>query len=68
MAVSDPQKGNEGETATAAGSAASRRRYARPTMIEYGTIAKLTQGVGTYNGDGGQMMMPPPPGRGRGLP
>ena len=34
-----------------------RRPYTAPTLVEYGSVAKLTQGAGrTANGDGGQMM------------
>ncbi len=37
-----------------------RRSYISPTLIDYGTVAKLTQGSGANNGDGGQNMMQPP--------
>jgi hypothetical protein len=34
-----------------------RRPYTAPQLVEYGSVAKLTQGSGaTANGDGGQMM------------
>ena len=34
-----------------------RRPYTAPQLVEYGSVAKLTQGAGaTANGDGGQMM------------
>lgn len=31
---------------------ASKRPYVSPVLVEYGTIAKLTQGSGTDNRDG----------------
>jgi hypothetical protein len=35
----------------------SRRPYTAPKLVEYGSVAKLTQGNGTVRtGDGGQMM------------
>jgi hypothetical protein len=35
----------------------ARRPYTAPKLVEYGSVAKLTQGAGrTANGDGGQMM------------
>jgi hypothetical protein len=38
--------------------ASEKRRYEPPRLVEYGTVAKITQGTGiTLNGDGGQMMM-----------
>ena len=34
-----------------------RRPYTAPTLVEYGSVAKLTQGNGTVRtGDGGAMM------------
>jgi hypothetical protein len=30
----------------------SKRPYVSPVLVEYGTIAKLTQGSGTKHGDG----------------
>jgi hypothetical protein len=34
-----------------------RRPYSAPKLVEYGSVAKLTQGAGiSTNGDGGQMM------------
>jgi hypothetical protein len=34
-----------------------RRPYTAPTLVEYGSVAKLTQGNGTVrSGDGGAMM------------
>ncbi len=33
--------------------AASKRPYSTPVLIEYGTIAKLTQGTRTKKSDGG---------------
>ena len=34
-----------------------RRPYTAPKLVEYGSVAKLTQGGGmSTNGDGGQMM------------
>lgn len=35
-----------------------RRPYRRPCLVDYGSVAKLTQGSGPTNGDGGQGMMP----------
>ena len=32
--------------------APNRRRYTRPTLVEYGSIEKLTQGSATRGGDG----------------
>jgi hypothetical protein len=35
----------------------TRRPYVAPTLVEYGSVAKLTQGNGTVrSGDGGSMM------------
>lgn len=34
-----------------------KKPYNRPTLTKYGTVARLTQGVGSKNGDGGHAMM-----------
>lgn len=34
-----------------------RRAYRTPSLVDYGAVAKLTQGSGPANGDGGQGMM-----------
>lgn len=31
-----------------------RRKYARPSLVEYGSVTKLTQGTRTVQGDFGQ--------------
>ena len=36
----------------AAGAASRRKPYSAPVLMEYGTIAKLTQGTRTRNNDG----------------
>jgi hypothetical protein len=36
-----------------------RKNYAQPVLIEYGSIAKLTQGTGSVGNDGGPGMMNP---------
>lgn len=36
--------------------AAKKRKYTTPKLIRYGSVAKLTQSVGTRSGDGGAMM------------
>lgn len=40
------------ETAPAEGNPAPRKPYVAPVLIEYGTIAKLTQGTRTRRNDG----------------
>lgn len=34
-----------------------KKKYQSPSLLIYGSIAKLTQSVGSANGDGGQNMM-----------
>lgn len=33
----------------------SRKAYSKPILVEYGSIAKLTQGGASAGGDGGSM-------------
>ena len=37
-----------------------RLPYHSPALIEYGSVSKLTEGIGSHNGDAGQVMMMPP--------
>ncbi len=39
------------------GEGRGRRPYRRPSLVDYGSVAKLTQGSGPDNGDGGMGMM-----------
>lgn len=49
------QQAARDEAATSARPA--RRPYTAPKLVEYGSVAKLTQGNGTVrSGDGGSMM------------
>jgi len=34
-----------------------KRKYAAPTLIAYGSVAKLTQNVGSVSGDSGPLSM-----------
>lgn len=56
----DPEKNKLSTLADGApgnsGRAALKRPYTTPRLVEYGSIAKLTQSIGTRNGDGGQQM------------
>ena len=36
---------------------ATKRVYARPTLIEYGSVSKLTKGGGSQVSDGGSTQM-----------
>lgn len=51
------QDGGKAATPTSAPGAGveavSRKKYATPVLIEYGTVAKLTQGTRTRKSDGG---------------
>jgi hypothetical protein len=35
----------------------SKKKYATPVLKHYGSVQKLTFGVGSSNGDGGMAMM-----------
>ena len=37
-----------------------RLPYRIPVLTEYGSVSKLTEGIGSHNGDTGQTMMTPP--------
>ena len=43
---------NVKETAPAEGKPAPRKPYVAPVLVEYGTVAKLTQGTRTRRNDG----------------
>lgn len=48
-------RGNEDDEASPA--SADRKPYEAPRLVEYGSIAKLTQGNQTVNNDGGAGMV-----------
>jgi hypothetical protein len=37
-----------------------KKPYVSPSLVEYGSVAEFTLGVGSMNGDTGQIMMDPP--------
>lgn len=45
------------EKSTRVESASTKRSYARPSLVTYGSIAKLTQGGAGSGGDGGSAGM-----------
>jgi hypothetical protein len=54
--VADQREGNNKDD-TSGLPPALRRPYAPPELVEYGTVAKLTQGVGGSGTDFSMMMM-----------